>query len=105
MLGAPYQVWGSRIATAERRSAVERFSVKLAIQGQREVNLLGQLRSTGSLYEQPIGGFPVVKPFAILRQRQHVSAGITDGAQHPAVLGREGIGRERLCEIVGREDH
>ena len=47
----------------------------------------------------------MVKPFALLRQRQHVGTGITNGAEHPAVLGREGIGRERLGEMVGREDH
>jgi hypothetical protein len=85
-------------------SAETRFSVKLAIQGQREVDLLGQLRSTGSPYEQPIGGFPVVKQFAILRQRQHVGADITEGAQHPAVLGRE-TGRERLGQIVRGKTH
>ena len=39
--------------------------VKLAIHGQGEVNLPGQLRSIGAAYEQPIGGFPVVKPFAL----------------------------------------
>jgi hypothetical protein len=44
-------------------------------------------------------------PFALLRQRQHVGTGITNGEEHPAVLGREGIGRKRLGEMVGREDH
>ena len=47
----------------------------------------------------------MIKPLAPLRQCNHVSARITDGADHPAVLGREGVGREPLIEIVGGEDH
>jgi hypothetical protein len=47
----------------------------------------------------------VVTPFALPRQRQHKGAGIINGAQHPTVLGRERIRRERLGEVVGREDH
>jgi hypothetical protein len=47
----------------------------------------------------------MIKPLAPLRQCKHVSARITDGAEHPAVLGREGVGREPLIEIVGGEDH
>jgi hypothetical protein len=47
----------------------------------------------------------MIKPLALLRQCEHVRAGITNGAEHPAVLGREGVGREPLIEIVGGEDH
>ena len=107
---ALFKIWGSRIGCPRSplprgAQVFECFRVKLAIHGQGEVNLPGQLRSIGAAYEQPIGGFPVVKPFALLRQRQHVGTGITNGAEHPAVLGREGIGRKRLGEMVGREDH
>ena len=107
---ALFKIWGSRIGCPRSplprgAQVFECFKVKLAIHGQGEVNLPGQLRSIGAAYEQPIGGFPVVKPFALLRQRQHVGTGITNGAEHPAVLGREGIGRKRLGEMVGREDH
>ena len=108
--GRLIKIWGSRIGCPRSplprgAQVFECFRVKLAIHGQGEVNLPGQFRSIGAAYEQPIGGFPVVKPFALLRQRQHVGTGITNGAEHPAVLGREGIGRERLGEMVGREDH
>jgi hypothetical protein len=54
--------------------------IKLAIPRQCELNLLGQLRRTGSYYEQAIGGFPMIKPLALFRQCKHVSARITDGA-------------------------
>ena len=40
----------------------------------------------------------MIKPLALLRQCKHVSARITDGAEHPAVVGRERVGREPLRE-------
>ena len=43
----------------------------------------------------------MIKPLALLRQCKHVSACITDGAEHPAVLGRERVGREPLREMLG----
>jgi hypothetical protein len=45
----------------------------------------------------------MIKPLALLRQCKHVSARITDGAEHPAVLGRERVGREPLREIKNPE--
>ena len=47
----------------------------------------------------------MIKPLALLRQCKHVSARITDGAEHPVVLGRERVGREPLGEMLGGEDH
>jgi hypothetical protein len=47
----------------------------------------------------------MIKPLALLRQCKHVSAGITNGAQHPAILGRERVGREPPGETLGGEDH
>ena len=35
---------------------------------------------------------PVIKPLALLREFEHLGARITDGAEHPAVLGQEGVG-------------
>ena len=57
---------------------LERLNIKLAIPRQCELNLPGQLRRTGSYYEYAIGGFPMIKPLALLRQCKHVSARITD---------------------------
>lgn len=85
--------------------AFERLNIKLAIPGQREVNLLGKGRRTSPSYEQPIGMFPVITPLAFLRERKHVGADIADGAKNPSLLGRKWIGRKLLGEIAGREDH
>ena len=46
----------------------------------------------------------MIKPLALLRECKHVGAHITNSAEHPAVLGWERVGRERLGEIVGREN-
>ena len=94
---ALFKIWGSRIGCPRSplprgAQVFECFRVKLAIHGQGEVNLPGQLRSIGAAYEQPIGGFPVVKPFALLRQRQHVGTGITNGAELGDSFTTSGVG-------------
>jgi hypothetical protein len=53
-----------------------------------EVNLPGHCGHTGFLHEWPTGMLPVSTPLALLRECKHVVAGITDGAEHPAVRGR-----------------
>ena len=54
-LGQSTRAWrrsvAGLVATAERSHVLERLNIKLAIPRQCEVNLLGQLRRTGSYYE------------------------------------------------------
>ena len=68
--------------------ALERFEVEHGVREEREVNLPGHCGHTGFLHEWPTGMLPVGTPLALLRECKHVVAGITDGAEHPAVRGR-----------------
>ena len=73
-------LFGSGAAAGRHHPVEERSSIRL--------NLPGHCGHTGFLHEWPTGMLPVGTPLALLRECKHVVAGITDGAEHPAVRGR-----------------
>ena len=77
----------------------ERKDIKLVVPRQRKVNLLGHRSRTGFFHEKLTRSPPVATPQALLRECQDVGTNVVDGAERPAVLGRERVRRERLGKI------
>ena len=78
---------------------LERMNIKLAVREQREVDLLADRSHSSFFKDELASSLPMTTEPAGLRQRHHVGAGIANGAEYAAVLGRQWVGRELRGKI------